>query len=71
MSSCDKKKPNKIKVKGKTVEMQKLKDLIERVKWIKNEVMPKWDAQRTERPDEARRNMQTIIERGRAAGGSY
>ena len=42
-----------------------------RVQWIKEEVMPKWDAQRMQRPDEAKRNLQTIIERGRQAGGQY
>ena len=42
-----------------------------RVRWIREEIFPKWDEQRKQRFDEVQVHMQRIIETGKQAGGQY
>ena len=48
-----------------------LGDQAQRDDWILNNVVPTWYQQYEQRPDLTTQRMQTILDRGRAAGGNY
>lgn len=48
-----------------------LGDADERVKWISEDIFPVWYQQYEQNPTLTVQRMQKILDRGRAAGGSY